>query len=83
MIKVLSQFQIKSVKMSVETSEVNQCEESLTKREMADLLIKDLEAQAELMIKESRRQHEAAAASITAMYKVSDHPVHRCYKQTV
>ena len=72
MIKVLSQFQIKSVKMSIESRDANQAEGSLTKREMADLLIKDLEAQADLMIKENRRQHDAAAASITAMYKVSE-----------
>ena len=57
--------------MSIESRD-NQAEGSLTKREMADLLIKDLEAQAELMIKENRRQYEAAAASITAMYKVSE-----------
>ena len=57
--------------MSMETSEVSQAEESLTKRETADLLIRDLEAQAELMIKESRRETEAVIASITTMFKVS------------
>ena len=56
--------------MSMETSEVSQAEESLTKRETADLLIRDLEAQAELMIKESRRETEAVIASITTMFKV-------------
>ena len=55
----------------METSEVSQAEESLTKRETADLLIRDLEAQAELMIKESRRETEAVIASITTMFKVS------------
>ena len=59
--------------MSIETSEVTEvghAEESLTKRETADLLIRDLEAQAELMIKESRRETEAVIASITTMFKV-------------
>ena len=36
-----------------------------------DLLIKDLERQAQLKIMESRRESEALEASITTMYKVS------------
>ena len=57
--------------MSIETSETHQAEVSLSKREIADLLIKDLEAQAEMMIKENQREVEAAAATITTWYKVS------------
>ena len=57
--------------MSIESSEVQQAEEpTMSKREIADLLIKDLEAQAELKIKEAQREVEAMAASITTMYKV-------------
>ena len=64
--------------MSSETSDANQAEGSLTKKEMADLLIKDLEEQADMMIKENRRRYEAAAASITTMYKVSRVKIHCC-----
>ena len=72
--KFYSSSRFKSDSMSIETGDVNQDVGSLTSCEMADLLIKDLEAQADLMIKENRRQHDAAAASITAMYKVNEDP---------
>ena len=57
--------------MSIETGEPTGVEQELTRRETIDLLIKDLERQAELKILESRREIEAVEASITTMYKVS------------
>ena len=44
--------------------------EDLAKREMVDLLIKDLEVQTEQLIKDKQREIDAVATSITTMYKV-------------
>ena len=57
--------------MSTETRDPSHAEQELTKRETIDLLIKDLERQAELKILEAHREIEAVEASITTMYKVS------------
>ena len=57
--------------MSKENRDPSLAEQELTKRETIDLLIKDLERQAQLKIMESRRESEALEASITTMYKVS------------
>jgi len=45
--------------------------EDLAKREMVDLLIKDLEVQTERLIKDKQREIDAVATSITTMYKVA------------
>ena len=45
--------------------------EEQAKRDKVDLLLKDLEVQAEQLIMEKKREIEAVSTSITTMYKVS------------
>ena len=58
----------KKTSVAMKTAELSA--EDQAKKDKVDLLVRDLEIQTEKLIKDKEREVEAAATSITTMYKV-------------